>query len=127
MADSNGISAVQKNLDALFERRRIATVLLCKHYAAKAQQEFIRVQGTEQLKGQYWINRTSMAAKGVIPIVQASSEYVSWGLAHTMEYGKQLELANNRKHAALRPTVMRLAPAFMADVRTLLGGGGGGT
>jgi hypothetical protein len=44
---------------------------------------------------------------------------VAFNLYHTMSYGVYLELARNRKYAALEPTVRALAPSFLADLRTI--------
>jgi hypothetical protein len=47
---------------------------------------------------------------------------VGWFLAHATDYGVYLELANDRKHAALLPTTLRYYSRFMRDLKSILEG-----
>jgi hypothetical protein len=119
-ADDNGAADVQKNLEALFKRKKSKALALCRKYATRAQEEFLRRQGTEQLdEGEFWTNRTSQAAKLVTGFTDSGADYVSFGLAHRMEYGVYLELANNRKHEALHPIIAGLASDFKEEVKKI--------
>jgi hypothetical protein len=116
----NGIAKVQLNIEAAFKRRKNAALVLCKKYALVAQQQLLEHQGTEQLQeGAFWTNRTSLAVKGIVPLTDQDDQSVYFGLAHTMEYGKYLELANNREHESLRPVLRSVLPDFMQEVRKL--------
>ena len=118
---SNGIPEVQKNLDATFKRRKKTAVSLCYKYATLAHQRLLEQQGTEQLKGKFWINRTSTAIKGIIDFAEEDEGSVYFGLAHTVEYGKDLELRNNREHESLRPILKEVLPDFMQEIHKLYG------
>jgi hypothetical protein len=45
-------------------------------------------------------------------------------LAHTMEYGKWLETANDGKYAILKPTVEKFMPEIKKELMELFGGKG---
>ena len=118
--DNNGVPSVNANIREICKQRQAATFALCKEYELRAKEIFLAEQGTEQLKkGAYWTNQRSVAAKLVTGFADKSEDWVQWGLKHQIEYGPALELANNRKHEALRPIVTRLAPEFMARVKEM--------
>ena len=74
--------------------------------------------------GDPWTNRSFRAARTVYADAGASSEGGAYfNLYHTMSYGAYLELANNRQHAVLEPTVRGLAPEFMAGIKRIYGPG----
>jgi hypothetical protein len=122
MASDNGIPEVKDKIAEAYRRRRNAAIALGKRYALWAKQAIVDLQGTEQqMAGDFWTNRTSQAIRGVVAFSGASQTDVFWGVAHTMEYGKWLELANDRKHAALEPAVKELSPDFMAAIHKIYG------
>jgi hypothetical protein len=116
MAD-DGIDNVKRNIEEVFKRRKEASLSLCKKYALLAKQTLHANQGLAQDEGKFWTNQTTLAIKTVFGFTEDFGDSVCWGIAHHMEYGKWLELANNRKHAALEPTLKLLVPFFMDDVR----------
>jgi hypothetical protein len=117
---TKGMDQVIVNLNkAIFGRRYEAALALCKKYASLGKSTAQKSQGREKGGGQFWTNRTSMAVDSIFGYTIADSESVGWGLAHGMEYGKYLELARNRKHAVIEPTVKILFPWFMDDLRRI--------
>jgi hypothetical protein len=74
---------------------------------------------TPETAGQFWTNRTGQAAARVFSNAEITSEFVSWFMAHGVQYGVYLELANNRKHEALRPVIQRFASRFFNDVKKI--------
>jgi len=109
---------------AIYGKRYEATLALCKRYAALAKKTLRDSQGLAQGEGQFWTNRTSMAIKSAFGYTIADSENVGWGLAGGMEYHKWLELARNRKHESIRPTVQILVPWFMDELKKVFSDAG---
>ncbi|MHB9293845.1 hypothetical protein Holit_02964 [Hollandina sp. SP2] len=119
MADHHTDESIQKvivNINDSYDRRRIAVLALCKKYAELGKQTAQERQGLEQGQGGVWTNRTSLAVKGIRGFTEQTEEYAAWGIKHTVEYGKHLELANNRRYAVLEPTVRGLRDDFMEEV-----------
>jgi malate synthase len=122
MADHDIDASIQKvigNISDIYGRKRVAALALCKAYAETAQQTAQESQGLEQGAGRFWTNRTSLAVKGIRGFTEQSDAYAAWGIKHTMPYGKDLELRNNRERAVLEPTVRELAADFMDEVRSI--------
>lgn len=119
MSSVIGIQTVKKNISEIFERRIAALYALCLYFAAKALQEFIYLQTSNN----FWINRTGQAKDRVFAdAFRESDSVVGWFLAHGVQYGVYIELANDRKHEALRPTVERLLPEFLESVKKIFEG-----
>jgi hypothetical protein len=103
-------------------RKYDAALALCNRYAGLAEKTLRDSQGVGQGEGQFWTNQTSDAVKSAFGYTIADSESVGWGLAHGMEYGVWLELANNREHAAIEPAVRVLSAFFFDDLRKIYAG-----
>ena len=99
----------------IFAGRITATKALCEYYAALALQTFRQRQSGNE----YWNNKTSTAYSRVYAEGFIEGDVIGWFIAHAVEYGVYLELANDRKHEALRPIVMELEPAFMRDLKRI--------
>jgi hypothetical protein len=111
------VTAVKANIVAIYERRRAAVYALCLSYAARALDRF-RANQAEQL---YWQNQTGQAYARVFATGYIEESVVGWFMAHGVQYGVYLELANDRKHEALRPVMESLIPQFMSDLREIYG------
>jgi hypothetical protein len=122
---------VARNLDAIFARKRAAAFALCLAYAGQILSEF-RVQqlvgpgggswidryngrGT----GRYWNNQTETAAKTVFADAFTDGDDIGFFIAHLVEYGVYLELANDRRHEALRPLIEKFYPLFKRDLAAI--------
>jgi len=69
--------------------------------------------------GNFWDNQTAQAAAGVFSNAFKDERSVGWFLAHGVFYGVYLELANDRKHEALRPIVQQYAGKFLEDIKKI--------
>jgi hypothetical protein len=67
----------------------------------------------------FWNNQTETAYNSVFAENYTVGTEVGWFIAHAVEYGVYLELANDRKHEALRPIIQELWPAFEKDLKTI--------
>jgi hypothetical protein len=115
-----GIDDINKAVNSVFNRKRVATVALCRYYAGIALETFRMLQTPGQLvEGEFWTNRTQMARDGVFAKTFTEANAVGFFLAHTVGYGVYLELANNRAHESLRPTIESLMPMFQRDLGEL--------
>jgi hypothetical protein len=110
------IAKVNSNIVGIFGRKRNALIALSIRYAAKALQQFrVRQRGEE-----WWDNQTYTAVNTVFSSSMITADVVGFFLSHLVEYGVYLELANNRKHEALRPVVFELEKQFMEDVKRII-------
>jgi hypothetical protein len=120
----NGVAKVIENLNGAMGRRKTAALVICKRYALLSKKLIRQTQGLEQnTKGAFWTNRSSEAIKQVygFAIDDKSNDQIGFGLAHHVEYGVYLELAHNRKHAALEKTLKAQVPYFMDDIKKVFG------
>lgn len=118
------VSGIKKNILVIYSRREAAALALCKLYAERALQQFRQNQRlTPGSSGEYWDNRTAQAAVGVVAdaFFSQSPRIIGWFIAHTVEYGVYLELANDRRFEALRPIVFSLASEFFSDLKEIYG------
>ena len=125
------MTEVARNLDAIYARKRAAVFALCLEYAARILAEF-RVQQmvgpgggswidryNGQGKGRYWNNQTETAAKTVFSDAFTDGDEIGFFIAHMVEYGVYLELANDRRYEALRPLIEKFYPLFRRDLQAI--------
>lgn len=110
-----GLNEVKRNIRSIEERRVVATIALCEYYAGLAQQTFRE----RQIANGFWTNRTNTAYNEVFADNFRDGNDVGFFIAHAVEYGVYLELANDRKHEALRPIIIELLPKFESDLRRI--------
>lgn len=117
-----GIIEVKKNIRSIYERRRIALLALALSYAGRAINTFRRLQPPgPNAKGFFWTNRTGQAAARVFTNATLEKNIVTWFISHGVQYGVYLELANDRKHEALRVIINLFLQDYLRDVRRLYG------
>lgn len=109
------VERVKGNIRAIYRARIIASYALCRYYAELALQNFRRAQSSSE----YWNNRTNTAYNTVFADTIEGKDEVGFLLAHKVEYGVYLELANDRKHEALWPTIRDLDSAFEIKLREI--------
>lgn len=120
------------NIIAIFDRRRSAAIALCNYYAGLILAEFRKRQPPDAPStfiakyngvgtGDYWNNRTTAAARSVFADAIIDDEEIGFFIAHMLEYGVYLELANDRKHEALRPLIDEFFVPFKKDLEELYG------
>lgn len=107
-----GADKVKKNLGDYLFRTIAALQALGDHYAAKME--------GEAKQNKPWQNRTGDAQKGLFGEAKAENTELKVRLAHSVDYGVYLELANNGKYAILEPTVQKNAPKFFKDAERVL-------
>jgi hypothetical protein len=112
-----GVRTVVNNITSIFERRKAAVYAKSLFYAARALQDFRSRQGGNE----FWQNRTGTAKDLVSADAYQKKNIVGWVLAHGVQYGVYLELANNRKHEALRPMINKWSKPFFEDLKKLYG------
>lgn len=119
MSATDDAKRVSNNIKEIYNRRLIALYALSLDFAARAIREF----RTRQSGGEFWENRTRQAldrmfADGFYDFEQS---IIGWFMAHGVEYGPYLELANDRRHAAIVPIVEQFADAFFKAAKEIIG------
>lgn len=106
---------VNRNISSIYERRRIAVYALCLRYAALALNYF----RAQKASGAYWSNQTGQAAKLMFTDAYMADNVIGWFMAHGVEYGVYLELANDGAHEAIRPVVQHFVEPFYRELKEL--------
>jgi len=109
------MASVKRSVKKYYDDRRAAGIALCLFYAGTAINNF----RLKQASNKYWQNQTFTAFDTVFSGVLEEQGAIGFFLSHLEEYGVYLELANNRKNAALLPTVMALYSRFQRDLEKL--------
>ncbi|MEX0975040.1 MAG: hypothetical protein WD024_06830 [Bacillota bacterium] len=102
---AKGADEVIDHLRGWGDRRRAAIVALAKNYAGTLE--------ARAKQNASWTDRTGNARNGLFGAVQVSgikADTVVIRLAHSMDYGPFLELANDGKYAILKPTLDAAVP-----------------
>lgn len=115
MSIKEQIRAVQENIEWANKRDVAAVYALCQFYSGKALQLFRRFQTYNT----FWTNQTGSAYNSVFSGAFFLGNTVGLFLAHAVEYGIYLELANNRAHEALWPIIKELSEDFMTDLKEI--------
>lgn len=111
----SGIKDVKRNIEKIYQRKINATLALCDEYGALALKRF----QDKQNNNEFWNNQTYTAKNTVFYGTLNEKDFVGFFLAHAVEYGVYLELANNRQNAALRPTVIAFYSRFEKDLKEI--------
>ena len=118
MSIYDDVNKVTRNIEQIFQRRRIALYMLSLDYSARALQDF----RSKQAQDTYWINRSFTAVDTVFAEPFFDGNTVGWFIAHLQEYGIYLELANDGRYQALRPIINENAKPFLNAAKKLVGG-----
>ena len=111
------IAVLNLNIESIMGRKVLAAVALCHMYAGLSLQAFRLAQAQDA----FWNNQTNMAYNTVFSGVVLTEQFVGFYLAHLLEYGVYLEMANNRLHESLRPIVTGLVDQFVEDLKKIFG------
>lgn len=106
VSDTNN---VKKNISEAYIRKQIALYSISLYYASEALSEFRSRQST----GEFWDNQTNQAMDRVFSDAFIIQGGVGFRLSHGVGYGVYLELANNRRHEALRPIIEKMKTRYM--------------
>jgi hypothetical protein len=115
MGEKEDVAALKTNIATVYNRKRSAVYALCKMYAGLSLQRFRQKQAQDA----FFHNRTNTAYNSIKSDAELTKEYCEFFLALTVEYGIYLELANNRAHESIRPTVMSFYSRFMRDLEAI--------
>jgi hypothetical protein len=115
MSAGSDVIDVKRNIADIYNRRVAAIYALSLEYAAIALRYFRQVQSG----GGFWQNRTSEALNRMFSNAFRDGNEIGWFMSHGVSYGVYLELANDRKHEAIRPTIQRFASRFINAVKRL--------
>lgn len=122
---------VSRNIGAIYARKRAAVLAICLAYAGQILKEFRIQQMTGpgggswidryngRGKGRYWNNQTENAARQVFADAFIDGDDLGFFIAHMVDYGVYLELANDRRHEALRPLIEKFYPLFRRDLEAI--------
>jgi len=69
-----------------------------------------------------WQDRSGNARRMLKGFTIKTQNTVGFGVAHRVEYGEYLEMANDGKYAILYPTIEALRVKFFADAAAYFGG-----
>ena len=73
-------------------------------------------------QGRWWYNQTAQAATRMFARAFRDGKDYGWFIAHGVDYGVYLTLANDRQNDALTPIINRFAGRYLNDVKKLFGG-----
>lgn len=113
-----GLKALKGNIRRIYETRIAQLYALALFYSAKALNDF----RSKQAQDTYWNNQTFTAMDTVFSNAFRDANEVGWFIAHAVEYGPYLELANDGQNQALRPTLILFAQPFIDAARGLYQG-----
>lgn len=102
----------------IFRRKKAALFAESKRLAEEALQEM----KTEQAGNEFWDNQTKQALLRLFSDAFQEDDAVGFFLAHGVEYGIYLELANDRQNAILVPKITKYALKLKLFALELYGG-----
>ncbi len=103
------------NVNNILKRKKAALYALTLNYAAKALNYFRRQQASEA----YWKNQTFQAMDEMTTGGIREKDVIGWFMAHGVEYGPQLELANNGRNEAIKPVIDHFKDEFFEKVERI--------
>jgi len=109
------IAKLKQSINGLYLRKKNAMNALCLQYAGYALQRFRQ----KQKQNAFWKNQTGSLFNSAFSDTEITQEFIGFFLALNEDYGLYVELANNRKHEAVRPTIMAFYSRFMRDVEKI--------
>ena len=116
MGTAEDVNKVQKNISNLYNRKRAALFILSLDFAGRIINDFRQNQ-----EGQtYWNNQSNDAMRTMFSDAFQDNDEVGFFLSHFEQYGIYLELANDRQNEAIRPLILKWAPRFFKDARSII-------
>lgn len=112
---TEGTEHVKKRISEIYLRKRAAGYALGLQYAAYAIVWF----RTQQAANRFWKNQSYQAMDRMFTAGLKGDGYFGWRMAHGVEYGPYLELANDGANAAIRPTMQKYIGRFLRDSRRI--------
>ena len=109
------VANLKKEIVNIYTRKKTAIYALCVRYASFSLKRFRQ----KQARDKFFHNRTEIAYNTAFSDAVRTKEYIMFFLALAVDYGWPLELANDRKHESVRPTVMAFYSRFMRDLEEI--------
>lgn len=110
--------AVAANVEAIFQKKLATLYALAKRLALECVQEAQQ----RQLGGnEFWNNETKTAVRTLFGDAFQDDVAVGFFLAHFIEYGIYLELANDRQNAILVPMIEKYALLYKLGAQEIFG------
>jgi len=109
------VEQVKQNIFNIYERRKAALYALSLQYAGLAINYFRQ----QQSNNAYWNNQTNLAKDLMFTDAFIENDIIGWFMAHGVEYGPYLELANDGQNQAIRPIIQRFAGRFIRNAKEL--------
>jgi len=104
-----GMDKVFRNLDRYVDKMLGLIYMVAQNHAAEIE-AFAKSTAT-------WTDRTGHARQSLQGTAQQNEIATILRLAHGVEYGKWLELANSGKYAIVYPTIEADVESFLDDVK----------
>lgn len=115
---TTGVPKVKKKISEIFKRRKAALFAMSGEYALDSLKLFRRGQENEL----YWHNISYDAMNRMFTEPFQTSNSVGFKMQHGVSYGVYLELANDRRHEAIRPIIAIMGKRFKKAVNELYAG-----
>lgn len=109
--------SVGSNIAGIFDRK-IATLYA---YGQQLAEEAVQEMQTRQAGNEFWNNQTLQAMQRLFGEAFQDADSVGFFIAHAVEYGIYLELANDRQNAILVPTITKYALKYKLFAEELFG------
>lgn len=121
MSAADDSRRVAVNIAAKMEKNRMTILAQAEAHKGAMMKEFLDNQPQQQnTPGKYWNNITVDARNAVFSEVINQADAIGFFMAHGIDYGVYLELANDRQNEALRPLIEKYGRMFIERVRKLL-------
>jgi len=106
-------SDLSNGLDALKDKFGFAVMMECQTLSKEIE--------SYAKSNRPWTDRTGLAKANLRSVVSRQSEnQIRITLAHGVNYGTWLELANDQNYAVIKPTLQRYEPKVLNSVKGLL-------
>lgn len=121
MSYTLGVGTVMQNIaNAVWVKQRAKLTALNMYYATLVINYFNQVQPSGiNRSGKFWTNRSGQAAVRMFANAFESQYELGFFIAHGVDYGIWLTLANDRKHDALTPCIQRFVGRYLRDVQKI--------
>jgi hypothetical protein len=118
MSVKGDVAKVNKSILTTYEKRAVQVFALANFFAAEAINYFRNAQ-LAKVNGQFWVNQTYVAAQRFFTRAFRQTNEIGFKVAHGIDYGVYLELANHGQNAAIKPILNIFSRKFIRAARKL--------
>lgn len=108
-----GSDQVNRRLMEHLQRVKAAVAMYSEQTAAKMEED--------AKVNKPWQDQTGAARQGLFGYTFQTPQTLETRIAHGVDYGVYLELANQGRYAILTPTTRKFATQYFEDIRKLVG------